>query len=75
MPHLFMVRSRLGPVNAFRQPLSPSDNHPQKQNGRPAFANRPNLVLNRGLQRVDVGSLQALGATHDFKLNGLAVVQ
>jgi hypothetical protein len=46
-----------------------------KQNGRPACANRPNLYPNRGLQRLDVGSLQALGATHDFKLNGLAVVQ
>jgi len=75
MPHLLMVRSRPWPVNAFRQPLLLYDNHPKKQNGRPAFANRPNLVLNRGLQRVDVGSLQALRATHDFKLNGLAVVQ
>src|SRR5215475_2209629 len=32
-------------------------------------------VPNRGLERLDVGSLQTLGATHDFELNGLAVVQ
>src|SRR5262249_53322355 len=32
-------------------------------------------VPNRGLERLDVGSLEALGAAHDFELNGLTVVQ
>src|SRR5215467_12314439 len=48
---------------------------PQKQNGRPALADRPNLIPNRVLQRLDVRSLQTLRATYDFELNGLAVVQ
>jgi hypothetical protein len=62
-------------VNAFERPHFLLINRPQKQNGRSAEADRPNLVLNRGLQRLDVGSLQTLRATHDFELNGLAVVQ
>src|SRR5215813_8298360 len=40
-----------------------------------SVTDRPNLVPNRVLQRLDVRSLQTLRATHDFELNGLAVVQ
>src|SRR5579871_1840391 len=55
--------------------LNSAEGSLKKQNGRSAFANRPISVLNRGLQRVDVGSLQTLRATHNFEFNSLAVVQ
>jgi len=58
------------------QPLLPDDNHPLKcKTGGPLSRTARILFLNRGLQRVDVGSLQTLRPTHDFELNGLAVVQ
>ena len=35
----------------------------------------PPVIRRSGLQRLYVGSLQALGATHDLELNGLALIE
>ena len=35
----------------------------------------PPVIRRSGLQRLYVGSLQALGATHDLELNGLTLIE
>src|SRR5579859_2750852 len=83
-PHPFHVTNRAKQGQRFQATVHPVG-HPtlpvppefESINTKRAarFREPPESFPNRGLQRVDVGSLQALRATHDFELNGLAVVQ